>query len=363
MHIRLLYLFSLVFLNVSCSHSVIEPGLIENKPAVKNIILMIGDGMGLSQVSASYTATKGQMNISRAQYIGLSKTSSADHYITDSGAGGTALSTGKKTINESIGVDEKGIPQPTILEIAEKNGLSTGLIATSSITHATPASFIAHEISRTENCDIANDFIHSGIDIFIGGGKKFFEDPTKGNISEALRSEKYSIVYSLDSINPDDPNNIGCLAADDNLPKISNGRGNFLPRATNLALKKLSRNDKGFFIMIEGSLIDWGGHNNDIQYVLDETIDFDRAIGEAFRFADENPGTLVIVTADHETGGLSIVDGNPDTGEVIAHFSTTNHTSVMVPVYTYGAGAESFAGIYENTELFKKMINALNLDE
>jgi len=323
---------------------------------------MIGDGMGVSQIYAAYTANRGSLNLTRATFVGFSKTYSSNEYITDSGAGGTAISIGEKTNNYSVGVDSQGFPKQTILERAEEYGLATGLVVTSPVTHATPASFIAHQISRNENLLIANDFIDSDIDIFIGGGRSYFENHDRAvTISDELRKRGYTIVYSLDDIKTSDPNNIGCLVADTNLPKVLDGRGNYLSRATQIALSRLSKNQNGFFIMIEGSQIDWGGHNNDIDYVVSEMIDFDEAIGEAFRFADENQGTLVIVTADHETGGLSIVDGDIATGQIKVHFSTTDHTAVMVPVFAYGEGAEEFAGIYENTEIFTKMIKLLGL--
>ena len=355
---RYLIFIVLLFSFSGCSSKV------NNEPEVKNIILMIGDGMGVSQVYAAYTVNKGHLNIEKVQYIGFSKTYSADRYITDSGAGATAISAGIKTNNFSVGVDENGVPVKTILESAEENGLSTGLVATSSITHATPAAFIAHQISREENLLIAGDFIESGIDIFIGGGKEFFNSKLKDNSAEEALSKKgYSIVFSLDDIDPDDPKNIGCLAADDALPSIKEGRGNFLPEATSLALKKLAHNPKGFFLMVEGSQIDWGGHDNDIDYVVSETIDFDKSIGVALKFADKNPGTLVIITADHETGGLAISDGNIEKGEVVTEFTTDEHTGVMVPVYAYGTGSQAFAGIYENTDIYHKMISLLRLDE
>lgn len=351
-------LLSFILVTTSCSNQVDETS------RVKNIILMIGDGMGVTQIYAAYTANKGSLNIEKASFIGFSKTHSANRYITDSGAGGTAISTGVKTKNYSIGVDPMGIPLKTILEIAEEHGLATGLVATSSITHATPASFIAHQVSRKENLLIAEDFIESGIDIFIGGGRKYFENGKSDiNIPDELRKKGYTIVYNLDDINPDDTMNIGCLAANDELPTISEGRGDFLPRATEISLQKLAQNDRGFFIMIEGSQIDWGGHDNDIDYVITETLDFDKAIGKAFHFADKNPGTLVIITSDHETGGLSIIDGDLNSGEIETHFSTDEHTAVMVPVFTYGTGAEEFAGIYDNTEIYHKMMKLFGFDD
>jgi len=329
---------------------------------VKNIILMIGDGMGVTQIYSAYTVNKGHLYLFEAPFTGFSLTYSADSYITDSGAGATAISSGKKTNNYSVGVDTNGKPLRTILESAEEKGLSTGLIATSPITHATPAAFIAHQVSRNEDAKIAEDFIGSGIDIFIGGGMLHFEDSSGFyNFSDTLRDEGYKIVYSLNEIVPADNANVGCFMADLDLTRMIDGRGDYLPQATNIALAKLSRNKNGFFIMIEGSQIDWGGHANDIQYVVSEMIDFDKAVGEAFRFADENPGTLVIVTADHETGGLSILNGNITTGELQANFGTMEHTPVMVPVFAYGTGADIFAGVYENTEIYDKMMRVLGL--
>jgi alkaline phosphatase len=349
-----LFILAAIFFLTSCS----SPE--QDHPKVKNIILMIGDGMGTDQIYAAYTVNKGKLNLEKSTYVGFSKTYSADRYITDSGAGATAIATGVKTNNYSVGVDTLGSPLTTILELAEINGLATGLVATCRITDATPAAFVAHQRSRYENLLIAKDFVHSGIDIFIGGGRAYFENcDSTVSVSNALRKNGYTIVYNLDDINLNDPNNIGCLVADTNLPKVMDGRGNYLAQATRIALSRLSKNKHGFFIMIEGSQIDWGGHANDINYVVSEMLDFDEAIGEAFRFTDKNPGTLVIITADHETGGLSIVGGDIKTGQIDTRFNSTDHTAVMVPVFTYGSCAEEFAGIYENTAIFTKMVKLL----
>lgn len=332
-------------------------GQSDSKGQVKNIILMIGDGMGTAAVYAGYTMNRGKLNIERAQYTGFSKTSSADSYITDSGAAATAMASGIKTYNSAISVDTDSLPVKTILEIAEDHDISTGLIATSAITHATPASFICHRTSRYDSLGLAADFLMTDIDIFIGGGRIHFEERADGlNISDSLRKNGYSIVYGLDEIKEKDEHNIGCLVADLHLSSVLDGRGDYLTDATKIALSRLSKNDNGFFIMVEGSQIDWAGHDNDITYQTSEIIDFDKAIGEAMDFADNNPGTLVVVTADHETGGLTLVGGDIERGELQARYSTGSHTGVMVPVFAYGLGAEEFAGIYENTELFHKMV-------
>lgn len=331
---------------------------------VKNIILLIGDGMGTTQLYAGLTANKGILNILRAKFIGFSKTYSANCYTTDSGAGGTAISSGYKTNNYSIGIDKDGKPHNTILEIAENNGLSTGIVVTSSVTHATPASFVAHVNSRYSEEAIAEQYINKKIDIIIGGGRKFFENRSDSlNLIDSLQLNNYFVAKSLSSIDTLTSNNIACFAANNSMDSYKKGRGNFLPDATRIALNKLNKNAKGFFIMIEGSQIDWGGHDNDIEMVTTEVIDFDRAVGVAFDFADKNPGTLVIVTADHETGGLSLADGDFTSGDVYVRFGSKEHTGVMVPVYAYGAGAELFSGIYENTEIFHKMMCLLGLHE
>ena len=359
MNNKILIVFLYLLLIAGCTTN----DSIQGQQEVKNVILMIGDGMGLNQVYAAYTAAKGKLNLEKAEYIGLSKTHSANSYETDSGAGGTAILTGEKTDDKNIGLDVNKKPLKTLLEIAEENSLSTGLVATSAITHATPASFIAHQPSRYMYGAIARDFIDSGIDIFIGGGKSHFVDSSDVNVLEELRAIGYQITDRLEDIDPADSSNIGCLMAEDGMPKIREGRGDFLPRATKIALEKLSHNENGFFIMIEGSQIDWGGHDNDLDYVVTETLDFDKAVGEAFAFADRNPGTLVVVTADHETGGLTITDGDLRTGKLEAHFSTGDHTGVMVPVYAYGSGAEIFAGIYENTEIFHKIMELFAFED
>jgi alkaline phosphatase len=323
----------------------------------RNIILMIGDGMGTAQVYAGYTAKKGIMNITNMPVSGFSVTFSADDYITDSGAGGTALSSGIKTNNGSIGVDTKGQPVETILEMAEKRGLSTGLVSTSAITHATPASFIAHTANRSKYADIALDFLHTDIDVFIGGGyNNFARRADSLNLIDSLKARGYFIARDLKDVNVPSTKRLAALLADEHMPRMSKGRGNMLPDATAMALEILKRNRKGFFIMIEGSQIDWGGHDNEVSYIVDETVDFDNAVGKALQFARENGETLVIVTADHETCGFGITGGSITTGNIQGAFLSKDHTATMVPVFAYGPGSEMFTGVQDNTDIFKKCV-------
>jgi alkaline phosphatase len=323
----------------------------------KNIILMIGDGMGVAHVFAGITANKGVLHLSNMKHIGFSKTQSADQYVTDSAAGGTAISTGKKTNNGAIGVDEHGNPAETILEIAERNEKATGLVSTSAITHATPASFIAHQPKRSMYEEIAADFLKTEIDVFIGGGHDFFTQRQDGrNLVKELQGNGYHVFGGLDKVPEGIRSKLVVLTAPAHNPAYRE-RGEMLLQSTQKAIQVLdASSEKGFFLMVEGSQVDWGGHANDASYVTGEVLDFDKAIGAALKYAVESRNTLVIVTSDHETGGMSLNNGNMSTGKVQAGFTTGSHTGEMVPVFAFGPGAEEFMGIYENTELFDKML-------
>ncbi len=345
----------------------ISPGPVTAQPKpskkkVKNIILMIGDGMGLPQMYAGMTANRGKLSLEKCTVVGLHKTYSYDDYITDSAAGATAFSIGQKTYNGAIGVDKDTVRQETILETADRSGLATGMVATSSITHATPASFIAHQRSRTMDRQIAADFLSTDIEVFVGGGAKFFrEGPNGRNLIQELEQKGYQVRYNLADAASVTSGKLAVLTAPEQNGKFSAGRGDLLRQGTLKSLELLKSNKKGFFLMIEGSQIDWGGHDNDLQYVIDEMLDFDRTIAEVLRFAEQDGETLVVITADHECGGLTLTGGNLAAGKPEGHFSTTHHTAVPVPVYAYGPGAELFGGIYENTDIYFKMMKLLRL--
>jgi alkaline phosphatase len=328
----------------------------------KNVILMIGDGMGPAQIFAGITANGGHLFLDNFKVAGFSKTQSADNYITDSAAGGTALSSGYKTYNGAIGVNTDTIPQKTILEKAEEKGLSTGLVSTSAITHATPASFIAHQGARGNYEDIANDFLKTDIDVFIGGGYKHFAArKDKRDLTKDLQAKGYKVVRTMDEIATVKTGKLAGLLADEHNDPYPN-RLMDLPLSTETAINILSQNKKGFFMMVEGSEIDFGGHANNTIYIVNEMLDFDRTIGRALEFAANNGETLIVVTADHETGGMTLVGGNMKTGMVKGAYTTGDHTAVMVPVFAYGPGAELFGGIQENTDIAKK-IRALLLNK
>lgn len=321
----------------------------------KNIILLIGDGMGVSQIHAGLTANNEHLFLENFRHMGLTKTHSADNYITDSAAGGTALATGEKTYNGAISVDTKKKPLKTILEEAAEQGLATGLVSTSSITHATPASFIAHQPSRNMYEAIAADFLKTDIDLFIGGGYKHFTDRQDGrNLADELKQKGYTVKQDLNNIQKENSEKLAVLTASEHNGRVHE-RGNMLPVAVSTAITRLSQNEKGFFLMAEASQIDWGGHAGDTHYIIEEILDFDRTVGKVLEFASKNGETLVIVASDHETGGMAVLNGNFETGMVQGEFTTGGHTGIMVPVFAYGPGAGEFTGIMDNTDVHKKM--------
>ncbi len=327
-----------------------------------NIILMIGDGMGVSEIYAGMVANHNHLNLERCTFVGFQKTYAADRFITDSGASGTALASGSKTNYGSIGVDTAGKALKSIAEFAEDAGLNTGIVVTCAITHATPAVFYAHSTDRHNYEQIAADILSSGLELFIGGGRTHFRDREDGRaLLEELQAEGYTLMDTLPEMGSAARLPLAVITDSMHMPPASMGRGDLLPRATETAVQLLSENKKGFFLMVEGSQIDFGGHANSTEYIVSEMIDFDNAVGKALDFATENKHTLVIVTADHETGGFAVESGDFTTGGVTGDFTSRDHTGVMVPVFAYGPGAEEFAGIYENTAVFEKMADLLNL--
>ena len=339
----------------------------DNPP--KNVILLIGDGMGLAQVSAAFFYQDKPSNFERFPVTGLIKTSSSSDKITDSAAGATAFSAGVSTYNGAIGVDSNEEPVPTLVEILSEEGLSTGLVATSSITHATPASFYAHVASRNSQDDIAQQLLTSEVDFFAGGGTDFFvnrADKINYYDSAAAYGFKIDTTGLATTSNRPLDQRYGYLLAPDGMPRMLDNRGNFLPEATQQAVDYLSQNEAGFFLMVEGSQIDWGGHANDAQYIITEVLDFDQTLGVALDFAEKDGNTLVVVTADHETGGFALSASGQKSGsgsdydELNGTFSTGGHTATLIPVFAYGPGAEAFGGIYRNTEIFHKIMKIMH---
>jgi len=342
--------------------------LLQKQDEATNVILMIGDGMGLSQVTAAMYASKRPLAIEEFPVVGFHKPYAYDDLITDSAAGATAFSCGLKTYRFAIGMDADSLPCKTILEEAEANGLATGLIATATIVHATPAAFIAHQKFRVMYEEIAADFLKTEIDLVIGGGKRYFDrrESDDRNLYWELIEKGYQVSdYSkapLSEITLNPAYNFFYFTADKHPLSVSVGR-DYLSYASRLAPYFLEkRSDEGFFLMIEGSQIDWAGHSNDGEWTVEETLDFDRAVGQVLNYARRRGNTLVIITADHETGGMAIDEGSTFDEQVYS-FTTNMHTGTLVPVFAYGPGAHLFSGVYENTAINEKIRSILGLKD
>lgn len=343
---------------------VTPPGKI---PRAKNVILMIGDGMGLSQISAALYANNTKLTLEEFPVVGFQKPYAFDDLITDSAAGATAFSCGEKTYRFAVGMNADSLPCKTLLEEAEERELATGLVATSTIVHATPAAFIAHQKFRVMYEEIAEDFLNTEVDFVVGGGKRYFnhrENDDRDLVAELLKKNyevKDFTQAPLSEIVINPQKNFFYFTADKHPLSVSVGRDylSYASRIGPLFLEKHS--DKGFFLMIEGSQIDWAGHSNDGEWVIKEVLDFDRAISQVLSYARRRGNTLVVVTADHETGGMAIDNGSTF-DELIFNFTTNMHTGTLVPVFAYGPGAEMFSGIYENTAIYHKIRKILGFD-
>ena len=328
---------------------------------IKNVIFMIGDGMSLMHAYSAWTANRGHLFLENADFTGLQKTYCADNLITDSAASGTAMATGHKTNKGYVGVDAQGKSLRTICEYAGNKGLSTGVISTCRLTDATPATFSVENIDRDKSEEIAESYVTSGVDFILGGGRKYFTKSRDGkNLLPDFEKNGYQVVTSMEDLKNVAGGKVFAPVEEGDMAKPKE-RGDELWQGTKKALDILSQDKDGFFLMVEGSMIDDYGHFNDLPHLMEEIYDFDQTVGKVFEWASTNPGTLVVVTADHETGGLTLVGGDVESGKIECNFSTTHHSGVMVPVYSFGPGAEEFSGMYENTDLFEKMKAALKL--
>jgi alkaline phosphatase len=279
------------------------------------------------------------------------------------------MSTGTKTYNGAIGVDTSQNTLKNITELLSEKGWSTGVVATSSVTHATPASFYAHVRNRSMEEVIASQLLVSNIDFFAGGGSRFFiQRRDSMNLLPIAAQQGFMMdTTALAAPGTLEPGKkYGFLLAEAGMPSMPQGRGDFLPEATALAIEQLSHNDQGFFLLVEGSQIDWAGHANDTEYMITEMLDFEKTMEVALDFARKDGNTLVVVTGDHETGGFTLsASHNEETGrddyrEIGPTFATGGHSATLIPVFAFGPGAETFNGMYHNTDLFHKMMKLVN---
>jgi alkaline phosphatase len=352
-----------------------EPYPLTTAKEVRNVIFCIGDGMGLGQVALARLRAlgpAGKLHMERLPVSSVIRTHSSNRLVTDSAASGTAMSSGIKTKNGMIGLAPDGSPYRTILEAAKARGMATGLVATSAITHATPASFASHVKSRKMEADVAEQLLANRVNVLLGGGRRFFlpkSDPNSGRKDERdLLAEARDAGY----VYAETASQLRSVTAPYLLGLFQYKGLTTIPPEPMLALMTRkaieclrnakgmsSGSNKGFFLMVEGSQIDWACHSNDAESCVRQTLLFDEAVKAAIDFALADGHTLVLVTADHETGGLTLFDG--DTKEARVKWSSKSHTGTPVPLFALGPNAERFAGVYDNTEIPKRLAPLLGI--
>lgn len=346
-----------------------------DSPEVRNVVLFIGDGVGTAYWTAARRA-RGTLAVERMPVAGLTDTRASDADVTDSAAGATVYATGRRTYNGAIGVgpecaamyaaDSAAMmadpascdPLETVFDVAWDAGIGTGLVATSDITHATPASFAAKVPYRAMQDEIARQMAEKPLQVILGGGRDRFDAAARRDGLDLLGPlcELAACLRSADELaayRPDERPLVGFFASR-HMDRATAGRTPTLPAMTRAALQRLSRNPRGFFLVVEGSQPDWRGHSNEpLAEVTAEMVDFDRAIAVALEFAAERPETLVLVVADHETGGLSLIQREDS---LVAGYATTSHTGEMTPHFAAGAGARAFAGILDNDRIGRRLM-------
>lgn len=376
----------------------------------RNVILFIGDGMGTAQRNAIRLATvgeKGNLAMDSMPYVGLIHTSSIVP-ITDSAASATAYASGVKTYNGAIGMNADKKTVQTLMEVAKSAGKSTGVVTTSQITDATGAAFGAHVEDRSKQSDIALQLLtKSKVDVLLGGGEDFWypagnpgkfpdepaEDPsekskgTQGNLVDKAKQLGYTYVTNTkDMQNAKGSKLLGLFANEEMFQQNPEGEGDIydpvvsLPDMTKKAIDTLAKNNKGFFLMVEEEGTDEFAHANNAKMTIKAGQALDKSVQVAKDFAKKNPDTLVLVLADHETGGFSIeaVDEDDESGDGISKedgpfaianskqnfvvdWTTSGHTAVDIPITAMGKNAQLFTGFYENTEVFAKLLQAMGL--
>jgi alkaline phosphatase len=319
---------------------------------VKQILLLIGDGNGLAQISSGIVANGGELTLTQLRTIGLVKTQAADDFTTDSASGATAMSTGQKANNRALGLNASGDSIPNLPYFLSQKGFRTGLVTNDELTGATPAAFYAHHPERDAAVEIAGYLPTSALNLVIGGGGRHFK-------KEKLSQAGFTLVSDLQELGEVKESRVAHFASEGGMPSMESGRGNFLSQAFLQASSYLGKGKSPFFLMLEAAKIDSGGHSNAPSTIVTELLDFDRAIAEAIRYADTHPGTLVLVTADHETGGVSIPQGDLERREVELAFHSDDHTGILVPLFAYGARSRAFAGVYDNTEIFHRLLKVI----
>lgn len=385
--------------------------------AARNVIFMLGDGMGLAQRTAGQLATVGaydRLTMDTLPVSGIVGTNASDpeDVVTDSAAGATSYATGVKTFNGAISVDVDGNPVPTILELAKAAGKSVGVVTTSQVTDASPAAFGSHVSDRGDQSEIARQFIEeTEIDVILGGGEDrwlpegsagaYPDNPPedteeqsssdKGDLIARAQELGYTYVSDAEGLtSATGPKLLGLFANEEMFQQNPEGEGDVydpvvtLDQMVGKAIEILSQNENGFFLFVEEEAVDEMAHSNNAPLMIKAVQELDRAVGVALDYVTANPDTLLIVTADHETGGLTIEgldnpeypdesgdDVSAEDGptmvagsgyEFIMDWTTTGHTASPVPLTATGPGSEQLDGVYENTDVFVTMVDAMGLE-
>lgn len=338
---------------------------------IRNVMLFIGDGMGMAQIAAAryhYLGPRGRLNMERMPVTGLITTHSADNLVTDSAASGTALATGFKTNNGMISITPDGKKVLTILEACRDIGKSTGLVVTSRVTHATPAVFAAHVRSRYHETDIAEYILKTRVNVIFGGGRDYFlssKEAGSGRVDDMdllalAKKSGYQLVTDKKSMASSSGAYVLGLFQLEALTTFSPEPS--LAEMTAKAIQLLSQDPEGFFLMVEGSQIDWECHENEADEVLRQLKLFDEAVKAGIDFALTEGKTLVIVTGDHETGGMSLTAGAADGSNIRIDWTTHSHTAVPLPLFAFGPGASQFTGLHDNTDIPVMMARLLKIE-
>ena len=332
---------SLQYYTTDRTYDIVQVQEPQQSNEVRNIIFMIGDGMGLEQVSCAWVLNHGKLNLDNMTSIGLSRTYCTDALITDSGAGGTALATGVKTAESHVGTAADGTDLHSILVDAAASGKRTGVAVTCHFADATPCDFCCHNEYRYNQEDLITDYAKCGVDYLAGGGLDWFKT------TQDLADAGYNVALTEEELMRAELPVFGILSPD-NLP-VAQERGDLFRRMVARGLEQLNC-PEGFVLMTEGSCIDDWLHGNDIGKAMEELLDFDRTLGDVLQWAEADGHTLVVVTADHNTGSLTLQDGNLETGTIGVAFGNDSHNGIAVPVYAWGPGSAQFTGIRENAQ-------------
>ena len=323
------------------------------KGRIRNVIFLIGDGMGLSQITAAAYANCG-LTLMNFNYIGLQRNNALGAFTTDSAAGGSALATGERHANRHISMTEQGEAVPSLSDWFRGKGLPVGVVTLGNAVDATPTAFYGHSVERDNADELTRCLLDTPVDLLCGSGIRQFTERGDGIDLIGELSKSYRFVRSIDEINAAE-GRVVCI--DERMDEAAEESNlGLLAEATRAAIDKLQeRGDKGFFLMVEGAKIDYAGHSRCLPGSVIEMLGFDLAVAEALKFADENGKTLVVVTADHETGGLVLLDGDEQSGRIMGAYTTDDHTPAMLPVFAYGPGADRFCGTYLNTEIARRI--------